>query len=60
VPWPAPRADIDWHTAAALVSERAVRCVTRLKPGRLALIDGLLATAERLMRRTAAAEVAHA
>jgi phosphotransferase family enzyme len=60
VPWPAPRADIDWHTAAALVSERAVRCVTRLKPGRLALIDGLLATAERLVRRTAAAEVAHA
>jgi len=59
-PWPAPRADIDWHTAAALVAERAVRCITRLKPGRLALVDELLATAERLMRRPAAAEAAHA
>ncbi len=40
-----PAADLAWHIAAALIYERAARCVTRLKDGRLALIDDLLALA---------------
>jgi Phosphotransferase enzyme family len=38
-------------TAYALVSERARRCVTRLKAGRLALVDELLALASLLLSR---------
>ena len=40
-----PDADLEWHIAAALIYERAARCVTRLKDGRLELIDDLLALA---------------
>jgi Ser/Thr protein kinase RdoA (MazF antagonist) len=37
--------EIRWHVAAALVCERAWRCFTSLKPGRLQLVDELLAAA---------------
>ena len=46
------RPAIDWYTAAALISERSYRCVSRLKSGRARLLDDLLAAAEKLIRRT--------
>jgi tRNA A-37 threonylcarbamoyl transferase component Bud32 len=36
---------LDWHVAVALVRERAFRVLSRLKPGRLELLDDLLALA---------------
>ncbi|MFQ5483219.1 MAG: aminoglycoside phosphotransferase family protein, partial [Nitrospinaceae bacterium] len=42
VPWTLSQADLNWHIAAALINERAFRCLTRLKPGRLELIDTLI------------------
>jgi Ser/Thr protein kinase RdoA (MazF antagonist) len=33
---------LDWHTAAALVSERGYRVLSRLKDGRLEILDDLL------------------
>ncbi|MEZ5500908.1 MAG: phosphotransferase [Steroidobacteraceae bacterium] len=38
-----------WHTAAALVRERAYRSLTSLKPGRLVALDALLDTATALL-----------
>lgn len=37
-----------WHTSAALVGERAHRLVTRLKPGRLEILDDLVGLARRV------------
>jgi len=40
--WPVDRRIVDWHIAAALIGERAWRCLTSLKPGRLERIEALL------------------
>lgn len=50
VPWPIFAADIAWHTAGALIHERALRCVTSLKPGHTQLIKNLISTALRILR----------
>jgi Ser/Thr protein kinase RdoA (MazF antagonist) len=39
---------VHWYAAAALIHERAWRCLTSLKPGRLAVIDELIARAAEL------------
>ncbi|MEK7762226.1 MAG: aminoglycoside phosphotransferase family protein [Nitrospirota bacterium] len=53
VPWPVRRNLVDWHTAMALITERAYRCVTRLKEGRPAMIEELIALAGRLSQASA-------
>ncbi len=50
VPWPTPALDIAWYTAAALINERAFRCVTRLKSGRMEIFDDLVRLADRIGR----------
>lgn len=37
-----------WHVAAALVVERAYRCVSRLKAGRVELVDDVIEAAHRI------------
>jgi Ser/Thr protein kinase RdoA (MazF antagonist) len=44
-------ADINWHTAAALLTERAVRAISRMRRPLLSRLDLLLADARRLARR---------
>jgi thiamine kinase-like enzyme len=46
VSWAVPEADLRWHVATALVTERVARCITRLKASHL--IDDLLALATRI------------
>ena len=46
VSWPVPEADLHWHIATALITERVSRCVTRLKASHL--IDDLMALAARI------------
>lgn len=41
----APEPELAWHTAAALLGERAVRAVTRLRPRGLTALSGLIASA---------------
>jgi Phosphotransferase enzyme family len=41
---------INWHIASALIYERASRCVTRLKPVRVEIIDEIIEMAQRLCR----------
>jgi hypothetical protein len=41
--WEVSEWALNWHIAAALIYERAYRCVTRLKTGRLDLIDEIIA-----------------
>jgi len=41
-PWRVSRDDVNWHVATALIYERVYRCLARLKPGRLELIDDLI------------------
>jgi hypothetical protein len=53
VPWPVSRDLVDWHTAVALITERAYRCVTRLKEGRPAMIEELITLAGRLSQAAA-------
>ncbi len=53
VPWPVRRDLVDWHTAVALITERAYRCVTRLKEGRPAMIEELITLAGRLSQAAA-------
>jgi hypothetical protein len=48
VPWPMASLTLNWHIAAALINERAFRCLTRLKTGRLELVDDLIALADRI------------
>ena len=48
VPWTVDDDDVAWYTATALLRERIYRAVTRLKAGRLALIDDLIELAGRL------------
>ena len=48
--WPVIDDDIAWHTASALIHERALRCITSLKPGRAELLENIIATAERIAK----------
>lgn len=49
VPWSIDRRTIDWYTAAALLIERAYRSVSRMKDGRLALVDDFIRIATELL-----------
>ncbi len=49
VPWPLDRRAIDWHTAAALLNERAFRAVTRMKEGRVQMIGDFIRIATELL-----------
>jgi Ser/Thr protein kinase RdoA (MazF antagonist) len=46
---------IRWHTAAALVAERAMRAVNRVQPEALRCLDALVVAAESTLRRGALA-----
>lgn len=48
VPWSVSRSELGWHMAAALINERAFRCLTRLKPGRREILDRLIRLADRI------------
>ena len=47
-PWQVSDAALDWYTAAALIHERAFRCLTRLKAGRLDIVDRLVDLADHV------------
>ena len=50
---------VRWHAAAALIHERAWRCLTSLKPGRLELVQELVGLAEALAgQRRSSSELA--
>lgn len=49
-PWKIDRPTLAWFTAMALVTERAYRCVTRLKDGRRGMMDMLLNLADDISR----------
>lgn len=49
VPWSAPRATVDWFTAAALINERAFRSIARLQSGSLDILDAILARAQKIL-----------
>ena len=49
VSWPVPENDVAWFTASALIYERALRCVTSLKPGRNDSVGNLVAVAARIV-----------
>jgi hypothetical protein len=46
--WEVSDVALNWHTAAAMIYERAYRCVTRLKAGRLAILDNLIEVARHI------------
>jgi tRNA A-37 threonylcarbamoyl transferase component Bud32 len=48
VAWPVSEADVAWFTASALIRERALRCVTSLKPGRMQTVGNVVAAATRI------------
>ena len=48
VPWTLNRSDLKWYIATALVSERAFRCIKRLKAGRLDIVDDLIMLAHHI------------
>ncbi|MCE7986884.1 MAG: aminoglycoside phosphotransferase family protein [Caldilinea sp. CFX5] len=48
-PWPLEPQTIAWYTATALLNERAFRSVSRLKHGRLDLLDDLIGLAGALL-----------
>ena len=48
------RADLDWHIAAALLSERALRAVNRVREDGLAHLGAVLADARAVLRGEAA------
>ncbi len=48
--WKVDQHTLAWFTAVALVVERSYRCVTRLKDGRLEMIDALLDLADRISK----------
>lgn len=48
-PWPLEPQTIAWYTATALLNERAFRAVSRLKHGRLDLLDDLIGLAAALL-----------
>ena len=52
VPWELSRFELNWYTAVALVNERAFRSVTRLKTGRLDILDTLIDLAHTICQGT--------
>ena len=48
VSWPVQEEEIAWYTASALIHERALRCVTSLKPMHTQTLDRLVSTAARI------------
>lgn len=50
VDWEVTASALAWHTMAALLTERAYRCVTRLKAGRQALLNEIIALIQRLSK----------
>ncbi len=48
VPWAVLPSILNWYAAVALITERAYRCVTQIKPGRLNLIDDLVVLASQI------------
>lgn len=56
-PWPLDRRAIDWYTASALLGERVYRSLTRVKSGRLDMVDELVARAEKLDNQLTLSEV---
>jgi tRNA A-37 threonylcarbamoyl transferase component Bud32 len=46
--WPVADANVAWFTASALIHERALRCVTSLKPGRMETVDNVIDAARRI------------
>lgn len=49
VNWEVADFALNWHTAAALVYERAYRCITRLKTGKLEILDDIIDLADQLV-----------
>lgn len=45
------RSNLDWHIAAALIAERAYRCVTRLKSERPSLLEEVIVLADTICAR---------
>lgn len=52
VAWEVSPSALAWHTAVALIAERAYRQITRLKAGRRARLDAIIALAQQLMKST--------
>lgn len=50
ISWRIKSTDLAWFTAAALLSERVHRCVSRAKAGRAELISDLITLADRVCR----------
>ncbi len=48
VPWSISQSSLRWYTAMMLINERAFRCLTRLKAGRLDILDQLILLADRM------------
>lgn len=48
VPWTVPRSVLDWHISMALINERAFRCLTRLKAGRLDILGNIIDLANKV------------
>ena len=48
VPWKISPSALRWYVAMMLINERAFRCFTRLKAGRLDILDQLVALADRI------------
>ncbi|MGE0885454.1 MAG: phosphotransferase family protein [Blastocatellales bacterium] len=51
VPWAVTDSILNWYIAAALIAERAFRCVTRLKAERLTTLDEIIALADEISVR---------
>ena len=47
-PWPLSEATLHWFIAVALINERVFRCVSRLKAGRLDIVEALIQQAEHI------------
>lgn len=47
--WPLSRPLVNWYTASALLNERVARSISRLKQGRLDLLDDLIRLAASLL-----------
>ena len=56
VPWAVLPSLLNWYVAVTLISERASRCVTRLKEGRPAMVEELIDLAGRLSQSGASCE----
>ncbi|HKC86184.1 MAG TPA: phosphotransferase, partial [Blastocatellia bacterium] len=50
-PWAVTDSILNWYVAAALIAERAFRCVTRLKSGKLTMLDEIITLADEVSVR---------